>query len=241
MSLKCSILGCRWGETDVEREREEDGSEVVITIRETKTCTRCGDVRVVSENKEVTTMETAADIVADDLEEGRQSREPAGTDAVADEAGGAPPDEQPPADDAGTAIPDAESEEPVTATETDDVASTGTPPAELEDDAVILDDDEGEGEIDHRTGEATVEETEERQPGEWPAEPDDGQEEPAEPVVEEDPTGFATVGSAVTVPEGEFYCPECGYATEVEDSSLREGDYCPECHRGSLEHRPEEE
>jgi len=267
MSLKCSILGCRWGETEVEREREEDGSEVVVTIRETATCERCGEVRVVSENKEVTTMETAADIVADDLEEG--DSEPAGTDAVTDETGGTHPDERPPAsadtasggtpheaepaasaDESGAAIPDAESEEPVTATGTDDVASTGTgdvgstgtPPAEHEDDAIILDDDEGEGEIDHRTGEATVENEAERKPGEWPAEPDDdGGEEPTEPVVEEDPSGFSTIGSATTVSEGEFYCPECGYATEVEDSSLREGDYCPECHRGSLEHRAEEE
>ena len=59
MGIKCSLLGHRFGETTVERDREEDGTEVVITITEFETCTRCGETRVVSENKEVTTLEDA--------------------------------------------------------------------------------------------------------------------------------------------------------------------------------------
>ncbi|MFW6018859.1 MAG: DUF7093 family protein, partial [Halapricum sp.] len=62
MSLKCSIFGHSFEESTVEREREEQGSEVVITIREVQTCTRCGERRVVSENKEVTTLETPDDV-----------------------------------------------------------------------------------------------------------------------------------------------------------------------------------
>jgi hypothetical protein len=58
MSFKCSLLGHRFDETTVERDRQEDGSEVVTTITELETCSRCGETRVVSENKEVTTMET---------------------------------------------------------------------------------------------------------------------------------------------------------------------------------------
>ena len=47
--------------------------------------------------------------------------------------------------------------------------------------------------------------------------------------------------SAVTVPEGQFLCPECGFTTEVEATSLRAGDFCPECHTGTLDHQPEAE
>lgn len=56
MVLRCSLLGHDFGESDVEREREERGSEVVVTVREYEECTRCGDVRVVSESTEVTSL-----------------------------------------------------------------------------------------------------------------------------------------------------------------------------------------
>ena len=274
MSLKCSIFGCRWGDTEVEREREEDGSEVIITIRETETCSRCGDVRVVSENKEVTTLETAADIVADDLADDSPEQSTGATPSgAADDP--APASEEPAPGEAtggepATTIPDAESDAVVT---TDDAAPTGGDPPEdvdaaptggdppEDDDAVILDDGEDDpGEtasspepeqpaVEQDQGAEIVgepetdadEESGERDHGEWPEEPDDGDdwEQPTDidHGVDEEPSGFGTVGNAVTVPEGEFYCPECAYTTPVESSSLRAGDYCPECHRGSLEHR----
>lgn len=258
MSLKCSILGCKWGETEVERERDENGSEVITTIRETETCTRCGDVRVVSENKEVTTLETAADIVTDDLEAGSGAASSPGADGEA----GDPPETS---EGAGATIPNAESDTAVTTAGTDESGSTGPPPEDVEDDAVILDDEpegneptteeeavsepESLGDTDPDEEAEILENTEttdedgERAPGQWPEEPDDGDdwEQPTEVgrAGDEEPSGFGTVGNTVTVPEGEFYCPECEYATTVESSSLREGDYCPECHRGSLKHRPE--
>jgi len=284
MSLKCSLFGCKYGDAEVHREREENGSEVVITIRETQTCSRCGDVRVVSENKEVTTMETAADIVADDLQ--GESPEETPTDTGPESQ---PPDAttttrgtEPSPDDGGTAIPDAEADEVLRAG--GDEGTTGDPsaPEAAEDDAVILDEESGE----------------DREPGEWPEEPDDGEEWPEEPNDSDDAAGpsaddggevltddaaewpeepdgsddaggpstdddheqptddtweqstdeeetiegatqFGSPGDGVSVPEGEFYCPECEYTASVESSSLREGDYCPECHRGSLEQRRE--
>jgi len=262
MSLKCSIFGCRWGDTEVEREREEDGSEVIITIRETETCSRCGDVRVVSENKEVTTLETAADIVADDLADDSPEQSTGATPSgAADEpapAGEEPAPEEATGGEPATTIPDAESDAVVTA---DDAAPTGGDPQEDVDDAVILDSgDNDPGEtasspepeqpaVEQDQGAEIVgepetdadEESGERDHGEWPEEPDDGDdwEQPTDidHGVDEEPSGFGTVGNAVTVPEGEFYCPECEYTTPVESSSLRAGDYCPECHRGSLEHR----
>ncbi len=55
MGLRC-MLGHDFDEPHVERDREEDGNEVIVTVREVKACTRCGEEQVVSENKEVTSI-----------------------------------------------------------------------------------------------------------------------------------------------------------------------------------------
>ena len=281
MSFKCSVFGHDYGDHEVTREREEDGSEVVITVRETETCVRCGEVRVISENKEVTTLETAADIVADDLKDDPpDSSEPeervdSTPDAPAErvEPEGVDPanDPQSPPAKPEPIIPDAETGERMTPEQHEQ-------PPEREDDAVILDnDDSGDGADDGEevtsslsTGEITgvdvgvgdaadedeasdgkasdasdtEEERQGRAPGEWPSEPvEEEPEDDWKPSTKPDPEPLdsgSTVeptGNAVTVPEGEFYCPECEFTTPVVDSSLRAGDFCPECHRGALEHR----
>jgi len=56
MGLRC-LLGHDFGEPETERERTEEGNEVVVTVREVKTCQRCGEKQVVSENKEITSIE----------------------------------------------------------------------------------------------------------------------------------------------------------------------------------------
>lgn len=231
MSFKCSVFGHAYGDSEIERDREEEGSEVVTTIRELQTCKRCGETRVVSENKEVTTLETAADIVAEDLEAGDDATEPA---APADASpGGEPgvesqPEDRP--DDA--AIVDAETGEQAAVGTGDNSQpeTPDTPDVDAEDDdGVILDEEDDEAEVP------------ERAPGEWPEEPDDGDDDwRPETDIEPDPdVQVEPTASAVTVPEGEFHCPECGFTTPVEESSLRRGDFCPECHRGSLEHLAE--
>ncbi|TKX74628.1 hypothetical protein EXE46_07960 [Halorubrum sp. GN11_10-6_MGM] len=63
MGLRC-LLGHDFGEPELQREREEEGDEVVTTVKEVKTCARCGETQVVSENTEVTTMEQLADEAA---------------------------------------------------------------------------------------------------------------------------------------------------------------------------------
>ncbi|OIB58507.1 DUF7093 family protein [Natrialba sp. SSL1] len=71
MVLRCSLLGHDYGESDVEREREERGSEVVVTVQEYEECVRCGDRHVISENTEVTSLsavsatQTESDTVTD--------------------------------------------------------------------------------------------------------------------------------------------------------------------------------
>ncbi|QZY00332.1 DUF7093 family protein [Halobaculum rubrum] len=54
MGLRC-LLGHDFSEPRTERDREVRGDEVITTITEVKECSRCGETRVVSENKEVTT------------------------------------------------------------------------------------------------------------------------------------------------------------------------------------------
>ena len=261
MGLKCSVLGHKYGDASVERDREEQGSEVVITIREIETCGRCGEERVVSENKEVTSIATPDDpsegeAVADAASEpGDADATDADDDSDDGDQGGrveadddAEPAEPTPADEVappvdaneGAEILDAEADAPVTDDELadpsiEDAAIGGDPVAEepVEEDAVIM------GEDDDEVG---------RAPGEWPEEPadaDDGEAwTPSDALDDEQSISAPDAGtdhnSAVTVPDGQFRCPECGYTTLVESSSLRAGDFCPDCHKGSLVHEPED-
>ncbi|MEF8851896.1 MAG: hypothetical protein V5A28_05695 [Haloarculaceae archaeon] len=305
MSLKCSILGHRFDETAVERDREEDGSEVVTTITELETCSRCGETRVVSENKEVTTMETPADVdagtgdaAAGTPDDGTSDADAAEDDAAVVESGDAAggseesgvaastgdPGGEPgtgnaiEGDDAeildsGSGADDSETDAQSRTRESPE--STPVPDAEAgeagpadagdgeTDDAVIIDGDTGD----------------ERDPGEWPetdagesvagggestrarespestaADGDDAPDWPeeddasADPVIdewpeettrdapdpEEGPPLEPSASPTTTVPEGMYRCSECGFTTEVESSSLRAGDFCPGCHRGTL-------
>ncbi|WP_424013847.1 DUF7093 family protein [Halorubrum xinjiangense] len=138
MGLRC-LLGHDFGEPELQREREEDGDEVVTTVKEVKTCARCGETQIVSENTEVTTMEQLAD-------------EAAANAAGESDAGAAATPE------GGSAPGAAEGTPPGSASATVDAddAGTGTGGVTLDeetgagsDDAVIIDDgaDDGEPEI----------------------------------------------------------------------------------------------
>lgn len=286
MGLKCSVLGHKFGDATVERDREEQGSEVVITIREIEACRRCEEERVVSENKEVTTLETPDEPAGADEERADESDETESDetqpvadaeDVTSDSAKGADEDREDRGDageaagsadeefagpvdaDDGTAVGDT----PVDATEgaeileaeaeaDDDVVDDeladpsieetgiGSDPVEeepVEDDAVFIDEDD---EADEDEGG--------REPGAWPEEPADDRDDawaPSDALDDEKPITAPDAGTennaAVTIPDGQFRCPQCGYTTLVEDSSLRAGDFCPDCRRGSLVHEPRDE
>ena len=66
MGLKCSLLGHSFEPADFEREREEQGSEVVTVVREIERCVRCGEERVVSESTEVTAVVDEEKVGLDD-------------------------------------------------------------------------------------------------------------------------------------------------------------------------------
>ncbi|MFC5278275.1 hypothetical protein ACFPM1_05795 [Halorubrum rubrum] len=111
MGIRC-LLGHDFSEPEIEREREEDGEEVVTTVREVKTCDRCGETQVVSENTEVTTMEQLTDqaTTAEATESGEPTAptEPSGPAAptepteAADEPGGRATSTEPSSRSAGT-------------------------------------------------------------------------------------------------------------------------------------------
>ncbi|GAA0549847.1 hypothetical protein ABNG02_08015 [Halorubrum ejinorense] len=120
MGLRC-LLGHDFDEPELQREREEDGDEVVTTVREVKTCARCGETQVVSENTEVTTMQQLAD------------------EAAADRTG-----ESDPGGPAGPATTPGAAEEPAGRSEPNDAPQESVTldeePGAGADDAVILDD-----------------------------------------------------------------------------------------------------
>lgn len=68
MALRCSLLGCNYDETAIEHEREERGSEVVLTVTEYEECSRCGERNVISENTGVTSIAAEPDHPAIDDE-----------------------------------------------------------------------------------------------------------------------------------------------------------------------------
>lgn len=65
MGLRC-LLGHDFGGPETERERQEQGDEVVVTVREMKTCERCGERQIISENKEVTSIRTPDEVGFDE-------------------------------------------------------------------------------------------------------------------------------------------------------------------------------
>ncbi|MGM0448466.1 MAG: DUF7093 family protein [Methanobacteriota archaeon] len=130
MGLRC-LLGHDFGEPELQREREEEGDEVVTTVKEVKTCARCGETQIVSENTEVTTMEQLADEAA--------AKAAGGGDAGA----GATPEGGPASGTAeGTAGPDAAAgrAEAGDGASADEGVTLDEEPGAGSDDAVIIDD-----------------------------------------------------------------------------------------------------
>jgi len=195
MGLRC-LLGHDFSEPRTERDREVRGDEVITTITEVKECSRCGETRVVSENKEV----TSAGRSRDDADGSGSSDHADGAPADSTTADATPSDattaatpetteppapssdapettETPEPTDADASAPSADGT--VTADESEDGAGAdgaaatedgfdhptaepadGAVDADVEEDAEILDADDGEP--------AQSSDPEERGHGEWP-------------------------------------------------------------------------
>lgn len=221
MGLRCSLLGHTFDETDREEEREDRGSEVVTVVRELERCSRCGAERIVSENKEVTSVVDAEEVgVEGDADAGRRDGPPP-------ERGAGRPDDGAPGgvpsfdDEAFEGVGDPEEEDAEILTDSSEPRDPGQWPeddADWEPDAPTdAGDPDAEG-PDDPTGSA----------GDDILDAEDGDGEGG--------TAFDPTRSSTTVPEGAYECPECGFVVDA-DSSFRAGDACPECQQGYLEER----
>ncbi|MFC7166772.1 DUF7093 family protein [Halospeciosus flavus] len=194
MGLKCSLLGHDYGDVEVERSREEQGNEVVETVREVKHCERCGAESVVSENTEVRTAVDAETVGLDaDTEDTGTADADDGADGsagerdlvsavshVGDETGGEG-DESEPEPTTEQSTQHESRFDDVTAGDAADHPRVGDDDGfeaatdATEDDAIILD-EEGE-----------EPDAPDRQPGQWPAADDTRQEERDTEVLQTEP------------------------------------------------------
>ncbi|TKR25751.1 DUF7093 family protein [Natronomonas salsuginis] len=228
MGLRCSILGHAFEDAGVEREREEQGSEVVTTEREIEQCRHCGAERVVSENTEV-----AAVVDADDV-----GIEPGGGDAIdtddtnsAESATGGIAGAVERSGVEGEALDNSET---TSATAGTDEPASPASPTDAEAPLDAAGDDEGddydETPPDPETEDAEIltddDDEQQRRPGQWPDDPEDSNVDTDGSDAPLDPGNESLSG--LTVPEGRIVCPECSFSIEA-NSGYREGDPCPEC------------
>jgi hypothetical protein len=230
MGVKCSLLGHDYGDSEVERERDEEGTEVVRTAKRVERCQNCGHTRTISANTEVMALEAAAGVV----------REPDGTVVAATD---------------GSATEEIEGH---TTVESDDDRSAATP-AETES-ATAFDPGESAESNRNGGTTATIDRIDReggpprstRAPGEWPGESDtvadgrgpslggeaavgswpDGND--TEAALDGDSEGSANGKRRTRQPGDTLACGSCGFATRIVDSPLRAGDICPDCGTGYL-------
>ncbi|MDL5361810.1 hypothetical protein [Halalkalicoccus sp. NIPERK01] len=264
MSLRCSLLGHEYGESEIERDREERGNEVVISVVELERCTRCGKARTISENTEVTQRSQprprtaqpgparprpeseSREADADPAGPGIEPRPEAGPEPGSD--AGPRGDEREPTVEADPATEDTEiiedgiegeEREPGAWPEVDDHdrgagGSSGWPSVEGEDEGFDATAPGGKTDLDFGGG--------------LTPQADQGAEiidssEGSDAGGGSEPT-FVSAGptpapdrSAGAGGETVLYCPNCEASGLDERDSLRAGDICPECHRGYLAER----
>ncbi|WP_435151617.1 DUF7093 family protein [Haladaptatus sp. DFWS20] len=183
MGLRCSLLGHDYGESEIEREREEQGNEVIVTVREFQECKSCGDQQVVSENKEVTAIEepepTPEPIASREQPESERTAESSATGA------GAAAESEP----SGVATSSGFEPTPEPVSFNDD--DFEPPQTAEEDDGVILDDDDEED--DDNSG---------RGHGEWPDPEDTNADDAGSGATEWPDTGMEDAGFSAEVGDG---------------------------------------
>ena len=220
MGLKCSLLGHSYEPADFERERKEEGSEVVTVTREIERCVRCDEERVVSESTEV-----AAVVDEDDVEFSDSGRvgadHPAVDDAVGTGTGDGLADRDPAEEDTEILTDEEPGREPGAWPEEPD--ESWEPEESLgPDDAGESADSPGQGEPPEADAGAAggTGETAPTADAEAAGTGDEADEGPVRPDDE--------TLSGLTVPEGTIVCTDCAFSVDA-DSAYREGDPCPDC------------
>jgi hypothetical protein len=178
MGLRCSILGHEFGDAELQREREERGDEVVVTIREVRACERCGVEHVESESTEVRPVEPAGTSADADANAGGSADGAAGegvdaaANAVPDAGAGTGGDA-----DADTGFADGPASAGSGGVGTPTVEEAETPAPEDDDGIILGDDEEGSSE---------------RPEGEWPRADDTRLDEHDRPPEQTASTGAGT-------------------------------------------------
>lgn len=227
------MLGHRYGGTERIEERHREGDEVVVTVRDVKTCERCGEERIVSESTEVTAIPEAA----------------GATDGGPSTDG-----------DAGTDVPETSIDDPgaddaviMDETAADAGRNPGEWPAEPEPDPDAADEAGHDADTDDAAWPAVDTAADEGYdavsgPGPDPAEDEliaAARAEPGDETAgEETAAGFvkaddveAPTARTDSETDTEYYCPQCDWRRESLEASLRAGDICPECRTGYIAER----
>ncbi len=266
MALRCSLFGHAFGDPGVERTRTEQGERVVVTVREVRTCSRCGATEVVGERTEVTAAEDAeadadwegADWGARTAPETQPDGHPeAATDPETDDGvileGG--PDDGGRAGgggNGGRARGEWPRRERRRAEDDGDGPRPWPEAPESPGDAPDLQhggwpepggEDDG---FDARPGGGTDVELGDGLAPEDVAATDDVEVTDDAEIIEPSPDAGGGSGSPSSTAAGdippdretEFVCPECGFAEHSTVASVRAGDVCPDCRSGYLEERP---
>lgn len=250
MGLRC-LVGHDYGDLQTESEREETGDEVVITIREYRSCSRCGNRRIVSENKEVkpltptteeepesseppsptTEYESSEDISAEDddgiiLPDDSETEETTAGERARGEWPDSEQDTEPdrPEEDAPKQWPDPKGEDEGFNAEPDD----GEPASDVEfSQSGLTPERRPESEDDNEAGISATTGT------------NDAEGSLESGIRRSGPGPSPTGRQREAGPDAVFVCPECGYESPGIGASLRAGDICPECQNGYMSEQAE--
>ncbi|WP_122090654.1 DUF7093 family protein [Halalkalicoccus subterraneus] len=261
MSLRCSLLGHEYGESEIEREREERGNEVVISVVELERCVHCGKAKTISENTEVTQRTgSRTESIREDTPQSAEAQtggpgiRPRPDVASPSPQADRPVDSRPRTDsharadadpaDEDTEIVDGAPADGPDGTERDSGAwpdvedarggdgSSGWPETDGEDEG--FDAEAPDGKTDLEFGGGLTPQTDQG------AEIIDSSGGSSTDAGDTEPT-FVSAGPRPapdrppeSASETTLFCPNCGTSGLDDRESLRAGDICPECHKGYL-------
>lgn len=215
MGLRCSLFGHDFDEPAIERDREERGAEVVITVREVKTCRRCGAEQIVAENTEV--RHASAGQPGTKIPEPEQE-----ADALDETNREGPPDQEPGKDGAQ---PSVESERPEPETPDisqyvdsaeEDSGRGGRPEPTTPDSTEAAGAEADEPTVDHEDAEVEILDSEDESSAAENVDEADLKSEPPVDAESESPVDAGPEAETASTDEGDM-------ADEITDDSFEEG------------------
>ena len=219
MGVLC-IFGHSYGDVQRSEEKNEQGREIVTTIREYKICSRCGKTRILSEFKEVSVEPIGEDDKEQKIEDEKMDSGLHLEEEVVENL-------EDISEETEEELVEEETEEWPELTEEDEGFNAGLPESSIENIEF------GGGLIPKSLRE---EETDDGEVVEFPDQ--DGEEL----RIEEKNGGEGE--STREGPRGRkkdtktmYVCEQCEYQTPIYESALRKGDICPACKKGYIDEK----